>query len=83
MNTNGNLYVVNYGGGTIMKYSSGVWTSITDDGSLNNPFGIAVDINDNLYVTNSGNNTIMKHSFEKVNNITLSDLLNQYGNIIK
>ena len=53
--------------------STPFWTDITNGGSFDGPYGIAVDSAGNLYVTNDGNNTIMER---KSGSATWTDITN-------
>ncbi len=60
-----NLYLTDYTAGTVIKYviASGVATTLTlTGGTLNNPYGLAVDSSGNLYVADAGNYVIRKIS---------------------
>jgi hypothetical protein len=64
LDSSGNLYVTNYGNGTVSKVtSSGVVSTIISGMHL--PRGVAVDAQGNLYVANSVNGSFCY--FEKIN----------------
>ncbi len=57
-----NIYVTEFErfGGKIKKFSNGIWTDITYNGSFLGPRGMAVDSSGNLYVADLLNNKIKK-----------------------
>src|SRR5207248_760238 len=60
---NANLYVSNYNGDTIEKYSStGIDLGMFANTGLNNPTGLAFDSAGNLYAANRDTNRIEKFS---------------------
>ena len=54
---NGNLYVTNFGDGTVSKIS-GTGTVSTFASGLNGTTGITIDVDDNLYVATNNNNNL-------------------------
>jgi DNA-binding beta-propeller fold protein YncE len=63
----GNLYVANYGDGTVSKFSAaslavGGTTPTATLTGLRKPFALAIDRSDNLYVANETNPTISRFS---------------------
>ena len=62
VDSNGNLYVADYGNNRVQVLKAGVWSSFGSNGSGNGsflgPVGIAVDAGGNIYVTDSGNHRV-------------------------
>ncbi|HEY5315212.1 MAG TPA: BACON domain-containing carbohydrate-binding protein, partial [Pirellulales bacterium] len=58
--TNGNLYVTGYYGGTVKKFAAGSTTTAAVLTGLTNPDALAFDASGNLYVANYGAGTVSK-----------------------
>ena len=71
----GDLYVTNFGDGTISKISStGVVSTFTS--GLNGPTGIAIDVNSNIYVATNNNMNV-----SSILKITPSGAVDSFANI--
>ena len=71
----GNLYVTNFGNGTIAKISSAGSVSTFASG-LNGPTGITIDANSNIYVSTNNNMNV-----STIYKITPSGAVNSFANI--
>jgi streptogramin lyase len=62
VDTNGNVYVADWGNNSIRKVTpvGANWVVTTLAAGFNGPYGVAVDSAGNVYVADSGNNTIRK-----------------------